>query len=74
MIRNTEIYVSSKTKRRLFWIKKLSDEHGPPATIDEIGDNLLNQKIEEKYPAIKTLEKRLDALEDQLIVELLNPK
>lgn len=45
----------------------------PQLSTDEIADDLLNQKIEELYPNIKVLEKRLDALEGQLIGELLNP-
>lgn len=79
-IRSKEIYVSGKTKKRLYWIRELKGDTRvvdgvvrPQLSTDEIADDLLNQKIEELYPNIKVLEKRLDALEGQLIGELLNP-
>lgn len=75
--RGKEIYVSGKTKKRLFWLKQLFDQERHSEeniiTLDAIADRLLNEKIEADYPNIKILEKRLDALEGQLISELLNP-
>lgn len=83
--RGKEIYVSAKTKKRLFWIREVVQSKIPerepntmlpPAymvTVDEIADTGLNEWMEQKYPNIKTLEKRLDALEGQLITELLSP-
>lgn len=68
-----EIYISGRTRKRLFWILQLKKETERDVTIDSIAERLLSEKIEELYPNIKTLEKRLDALEGQLIVELLNP-
>jgi hypothetical protein len=85
-IRSKEIYVSGKTKKRLYWLLQLDSMQqqireartgtvniGSLATTDEIAEFLLNQKIESDFPQIKVLEKRLDALEGQLISELLNP-
>jgi hypothetical protein len=85
-IRSKEIYVAPRTKKRLYWIRQLvNPEPGAVipvkageimphlATTDEIADSLLNEIIEQKYPNIKILEKRLDALEGQLITELLSP-
>lgn len=78
-IRAKEIYVSSKTKKRLYWVQQVVPElHDGDGRIrkltqDEIAEALLTEIIEQKYPNIKTLEKRLDALEGQLISELLSP-
>ena len=51
------------------------EEVAPPRilTIDDIAGRLLDEKIDTDYPQMKTLEKRLDALEGQLICELLTP-
>jgi aconitase B len=84
-LRSKEIYVSGKTKQRLFWILQTERNNNAgkivntqaetiTMTIDSIADRLLNEIIETKYPNMKTLEKRLDALENQLVNELLNPE
>ena len=72
--RGKEIYVSGQTKRRLFWILELEKQKVKNVTLDEIADRLLNARIEADYPNMKVLEKRLDALEGQLVSELLNPQ
>jgi hypothetical protein len=80
-----QIYVSKKTLRRLYWLQNLSkqtcgnitDAEGnvrAMITVDEIADNILNKWIETEHPNIAKLEKRLNALEDQLVIELLNSK
>jgi len=71
-----DIYLDSKLKRRLFWILKLaknkpSEEHGI-VTLDEVIGKLLNEKIEQDYPDLPAMEKRMNALEQQMIVELEN--
>lgn len=82
--RGKEIYVQPKTKERLFNILDIEQEkayppgsltQSPPRrlTVDEIADRMLNERIEQVYPNIGTLEKRLDALTGQLRSELLNP-
>jgi Mg2+ and Co2+ transporter CorA len=71
--RGREIYISAKTKKRLFWILQLDKESVRDVTVDSIADGLLNEIIDQKYPNMKVLEKRLDALEDQLVSELLTP-
>jgi len=88
-IRSKEIYVQPRTKKRLFYILQVEQDKaneefnkqlervgiGQPniLTTDQIADRLINERIEELYPNIKALEKRLDTLEGQLIGELLNP-
>lgn len=74
--RDRQIYVSKQTKTRLFWIREVEQDtaaEGKIITTDEIADRLLNEIIEAKYPNMKTLEKRLNTLEDQLVSELLTP-
>jgi hypothetical protein len=69
-----QIYVSAKTKRRLYWISKLINgdiSADRKITQDEIADRMISEGIEKAYPNIITLEKRLNALEDQLVCELL---
>jgi Mg2+ and Co2+ transporter CorA len=39
-------------------------------TSDEIAERLLNEKIEADFPSIVSMEKRMNALEDQMIMEL----
>jgi hypothetical protein len=83
--RDRTIYVSKQTLTRLFWIRQIEmegkagkttnsqTEANKIPTLDEIADRMLNERIEEVYPNIKTLEKRLNTLEDQLVSELLSP-
>ncbi len=75
MSRAKEIYVSGKTLRRLIWIQQVeknvrTDDQGFPLTTDAIAERLLNEKMEEAYPSLKSMEKRMNALEDQMVVEL----
>ncbi len=39
-------------------------------TSDEIAERLLNEKIEADFPSIVSMEKRMNALEDQMVMEL----
>jgi len=69
-MRSKEIYVSSKTKRRLYWLSQLEQDKAAESKIttqDEMAEHLLNEKTETDYPNITILEKRLNALEDQLV-------
>jgi hypothetical protein len=74
-----EIYMTGQLKRRLFWLLdiekqiKAGDNHGM-VTIDEIVGRLLNEKIEQDYPNIKQMEKKMNALEEQMKVELENQR
>jgi hypothetical protein len=74
-----EIYMTGQLKRRLFWLlqveknKRGGNDHGL-VTIDEIVGRLLNEKIEADYPDLKNMEKRMNALESQMLVELEKQK
>jgi hypothetical protein len=68
--RKNEIYVTPETKRRLYLLLKKEKENTRGVTIDEIADRLINERIEEKYPNFAKMEKKLNALEDQFVLEL----
>jgi len=81
-LRSDGIYIQPKTRTRLFHILEIEKDKtrdelvtGATAriTIDEIADRMLNERIEEVYPNIKSLEKKLDALTNQFRSELANP-
>lgn len=86
LTRDKQIYISGTLRRRLFWLRQLENEKAGAVipikhvmdvprmiTIDEIAEKLLNEKIMQDYPNIAILERRLDALEGQLLLELLSP-
>ncbi len=70
--RSDSIYISPKTKRRLRWLRQLEKSEARIVTSDEIAERLINEKIEQDFPNIAILEKRMNALEDQLLFELLD--
>jgi hypothetical protein len=78
--REKSIYLSDKLLKRLSWLKKVQktelDPRGFPniLTMDALAERLLNEKIEQDYPDIKDLEKRMKALEEQMILELEKQK
>lgn len=75
--RDRSIYVSGKTKKRLRWICEHMNGDAPAEkkiNQDLLADQLLNKQMEDLYPNLPKLEKRLAALEDQLISELGNNK
>ncbi len=72
--RSDSIYLSSKTKRRLRWLRELEKSEARIVTSDEIAERLLNEKIESDFPSIVSMEKRMNALEDQMVMELGNEK
>ncbi len=68
--RSDSIYLSLKTKRRLRWLREIEKSESRIVTSDEIAERLLNEKIEADYPGIVSMEKRMNALEDQMVMEL----
>ncbi len=68
--RTKQIYVSLKTARRLRWLREVEKSAGRIVTTDEIAERLLNEKIEADYPSIVSMEKRMNVLEDQMVMEL----
>jgi hypothetical protein len=70
-LRPGEIYLQWKTKRRLRWVRAALASNGDETiTIDELGDRMLNERIEQVYPEIRELEKQFEAAEDQIIQKL----
>ena len=61
-VRSSYIYVQPKTRRRLHLLASATHATTP----DEIADNLLNEIIESKYPAVLKVEKEIRKIESDL--------
>lgn len=74
--RNSQIFVQSQTKRRLYLLTELYPQktdnwqgtaliqaiEGSKASIDEVADRFINKVISEEYPLVNELEKKQDGL------------
>jgi len=67
MIRNDSVYVSRDTRRMLRMIAKSKDSPGLPVTADQVADELLQDCIRAKYPALVEADKEYKALEKRMI-------
>lgn len=72
-LRNSEMYLSRETKRRLRWIAEIEKHHHDNVTWDGVGERLLNERIEQLYPNIKDLEREFERAESELVSKLANP-
>lgn len=63
MFRASSIYISRETKRHLWIVAKARGFENA----DEAGDKLLAETIAEKYPALVAHQKKIDAMEAEVI-------
>lgn len=75
-LRNVSAYITSRTLKRLGLVLKLypqnsegkaADMEGRNMTRDELADNLINEGIADKYPAVLDLEKELKQTEHNFL-------
>ncbi len=62
--RAASIYISSATRRSL---KMIARGEGVEKTVDEVADRLLSSVINERYPALVTLQKKIEELEKETL-------
>lgn len=76
MIRTSQIYISSATRRHLKMIAlaeyKRQQVGTAIPTADEMGERLLSETIAQRYPALAALQKEIDVIEAAMVESMLS--
>lgn len=62
--RASQVYIQNATRRQLIAI---AQAFGRDVTVDEIADGMLRDAIGEKYPEVAALQKKIDAIEGEMV-------
>lgn len=63
-IRKAELYVSFENRRACMMVAR---SEGAAVTADEVGDRLLSWALEQRYPALKALQKKIEDVEAEMV-------
>lgn len=62
--RASQVYISLSTRRNLRVIAK---SESPETTVDEVADRLLSEYISARYPALASLQKKVEDIESEMV-------
>lgn len=63
-IRSSQIFISRGTRRKLSMIAR---GEASDASADSVGERLLSETIETRYPALVALQKQIESIEEKMV-------